>query len=348
MTDFTQCSIEQAAVHQVGNPAREEDLHLSKENLDLSDDHLRELLFRYFLTPFADPEFYNFTFTDGDFTLNPLYNYASQLFEDPGSFHDLSVKIAHHLYEVSNHPNIKSGDLFVTWFRDVLVHDELLEAIGIFKAENRHAFIKVDQGTDDFTLHYDDGIHVDKLDKGCLVFNTGKEEGYKVCMVDKSNKLTEAQYWKDIFLNLKPCNDNYHSTREFLNMTKDFVKKQVPEEHDVGKADQIDMLNRSVDYFKSHESFDKQEFEQEVFDNEEVAQSFRKYDDQYRTNNEVAINDQFEISSQAVKKEAKGFKSVLKLDKNFHIYIHGDRSKIERGTDPDGRKYYKVYYDQER
>ncbi len=273
---------------------------------------------------------------------------ASQLFEGAGSFHGLSVKIAQHLYEVSNHPNIKSGDLFVTRFRDVLIHDELLEAIGIFKAENRHAFIKVDQATDDFTLQYDDGIHVDKLDKGCLIFNTGKEEGYKVCMVDASNKLTEAQYWKDIFLNLKPCNDNYHSTREFLNMTKDFVKKQVPEEHDVGKADQIDMLNRSAEYFKTHESFDKQEFEEEVFDQPEVAESFRRFDEDYRTNNEVAINDQFEISSQAVKKQSKGFKSVLKLDKNFHIYIHGDRSKIEQGTDPDGRKYYKIYYDQER
>jgi len=38
---------------------------------------------------------------------------------------------------------------------------------------------------------------------------------------------------------------------------------------------------------------------------------------------------------------------VLKLDKNFHIYIHGNKELIERGTDPDGRKYYKIYFEQE-
>jgi hypothetical protein len=49
-----------------------------------------------------------------------------------------------------------------------------------------------------------------------------------------------------------------------------------------------------------------------------------------------------------VKSQARVFKSVLKLDKDFHIYIHGDRNKIERGVDPDtGRKYYKIWYDQE-
>ena len=348
MIDTSHCSLGQLAVHRIGSPANDEALETSKSTLEIADDHLQELLFRYFLSPFQDPEFYNFTYTNGEFELNPLYEFASGLFDDQASFHEISVKIANHLYEVSNHPNIKPGDLFVARFSDMQVEDELVEAIGLFKAENKHSFIKVDQATDDFTLNHDQGIPVDKLDKGCLIFNTGREEGYRVCIVDKSNRLTEAQYWKDTFLNLKPCNDNYHSTREFLNMTKEFVKKQVPEEHEVAKTEQIDMLNRSAEYFKTHESFDKQKFEEEVFDQPEVAESFRRFDEDYRTNNEVAINDRFDISSHAVKKEAKGFKSVLKLDKNFHIYIHGDRSKIEQGTDPDGRKYYKIYYDQEK
>lgn len=36
-------------------------------------------------------------------------------------------------------------------------------------------------------------------------------------------------------------------------------------------------------------------------------------------------------------------KEVVKLDKNFHIYIHGDRSKIQEGMDDKG-KYVKLYY----
>ena len=50
----------------------------------------------------------------------------------------------------------------------------------------------------------------------------------------------------------------------------------------------------------------------------------------------------------AVKKQARVFKSVLKLDKNFHIYIHGNRDLIEQGTDERGRKYYNIYYEEEQ
>ena len=48
-----------------------------------------------------------------------------------------------------------------------------------------------------------------------------------------------------------------------------------------------------------------------------------------------------------MKKQSRAFKSVLKLDKNFHIYIHGDRELIEQGGDKDGRKFYKIYYEDE-
>lgn len=46
-------------------------------------------------------------------------------------------------------------------------------------------------------------------------------------------------------------------------------------------------------------------------------------------------------------KQARVFKSVIKLDKNYHIYIHGDRQLIEQGEDNKG-KFYKVYYKEEQ
>jgi hypothetical protein len=57
--------------------------------------------------------------------------------------------------------------------------------------------------------------------------------------------------------------------------------------------------------------------------------------------------DNFNISAAALKKQSRVFKSVLKLDKNFHVYIHGDRELIEQGVDPDGRKFYKLYFREE-
>ncbi len=342
MMNFEDCQIEQLSVHTVGNKTNDEDIYLSKSVMDLSENRLRELLLSYFLKPFPETAFYNFTFTDNDFNLNPLFNYASDIFDDPDCFHLTSIKIAKHLYEVSLHPNIKAGDLFIARFTNIQLADEATEVIGLFKAENRQAFLQVDRTSDDFCLKHEDGINIDKLDKGCLIFNCEKEKGFKIAIVDKANKSAEAHYWKDSFLNLKPCSDSYHHTQDFLNITKNFVTKQVSEEFEIGKTDKIDMLNRSVEYFKSHESFNKAEFETEVFTDENVIESFRNYDQAYRESNEISVVEDFEISAQAVKKQAKAFKSVLKLDKNFHVYIHGDKTLIERGQESDGRKFYKI------
>ena len=106
-------------------------------------------------------------------------------------------------------------------------------------------------------VYPEDGINVEKLDKACLIFNLDRDNGYKVCSIDKSNKSIEAQFWKDSFLQIKPCNDSFHLTKDFMNITKNFVTKKLTEDFEVSKADQIDLLNRSVEYFKTNESFDK-------------------------------------------------------------------------------------------
>ena len=115
----------------------------------------------------------------------------------------------------------------------------------------------------------------------------------------------------------------------------------------MSKAHKIDLLNRSVDYFKKGDQFDKEEFEQDVLFHPNVIESFQKFDRNYRRENELELADNFDISAQAVKQQARAFKSVLKLDKNFHIYIHGNRELIEQGIDENGRKYYKIYYERE-
>lgn len=347
MLNYTDCNIDLVSVHQVGNKTNEEELITSRTPLDISNQRLREILLKFFTQSFSNEEFYNFTFSNEDFTLNPLYNFALQIFDGKSDFHLNSINIAKHLYEVSIHPQIKSGDLFVVHFKNIKTEETFTEGIGIFKSENKQPFLKLDALSDDFMLQCDDGINIDKLDKGCLILNLNREQGFKICIVDKSNKSFEAQYWKESFLQLKPCSDDYHNTKDFLTLTKKFITKHLPEDLGVEKAGQIDLLNRSVEYFKNHEAFDKNEFENSVFQNGIVIESFREFDNSYREENNVEPLTAFDISPTAVKKQARVFKSVLKLDKNFHIYIHGDKELIERGVEADGRKYYKIFYSNE-
>lgn len=345
MIDFTSVQLEQIVIHQVGNKLRDEGLKASSENVDVEDSETRNYLLKYFLSPFDNNEVYNFTHPS-ELNLNEIYFFAKKIFAKPDSLFENSVEIAKHLYEKSTHPKINGGELCICYFKKCSLDGTIADAIGFFKSEGKDVFLKFDSVKTNFKIIYESGINVNKLDKGCLIFNIEKANGYKVCVID-SNKSNDTQYWKNDFLNIKPASDNYHFTKDFLSITKNFVTKQLNEDFEITKADKIDLLNRSVEYFKTHESFDKKEFEKEVFQNLELIKSFRSFDSNYRQENDIKISDDFSISQQAVKKQARVFKSVLKLDKNFHIYIHGNTEMIEQGIEQDGRKFYKIYFQYE-
>lgn len=331
-------------VHQIGNKNNDEGFIFSKNTIDFEE--LQDPFLLLIRSSFNLEELYRFHF-EPSLDLNPVYQFVKTMFEDEASFIEQSQNCARILYDKSTHPKTKPGELQVAYFRDCRINGKTVDAIGFFKSENKETFLKIHASEEGLDLESETGISLNKLDKGCLVFNTEKEDGYRVAVVDNTNRGAEAQYWKDDFLGVEPIRNEYHQTNEFLGITKKFVLQQLPEEFEVSKTDKIDYLNRSVDYFKKHESFDLDEFEVEVFHDPRVIKSFRDYDSSYRAENNLDGIDSFEISPQAVKKQARVFKSVLKLDKNFHIYIHGDRNLIEQGTDADGRKYYKIYYREE-
>ncbi|MBW6483260.1 MAG: nucleoid-associated protein [Vicingaceae bacterium] len=331
-------------LHFVGNKNNGDGVRFSDVLTDFEniEDFFKQLIdnnFKY-------EELYQFFFLP-NLELNPMYQFISSVFKEKESFIEQSKNVGRYLYDKSTHPQIKGGELCIFYLKDCQINDELIDCIGIFKSENKDTILKVSSTKDGYNLKDEKGINTTKLDKGCLIFNTETKNGYIVSVVDNTNKNTEAQYWKDDFLSVQPKRNEYHQTNQFLGIAKQFVTKKLTEDFEVSKADQIDLLNRSVEYFKNHETFEKTDFEKKVFQDNNTIDSFRNFDEGYRRDNEIDISNNFDISTQAVKKQARAFKSVLKLDKNFHIYIHGDKELIEQGVEKDGRKYYKIYYKDE-
>jgi 37-kD nucleoid-associated bacterial protein len=351
MISFFESMLTHLSIHHVGNPLQDERYVLSDNPVPLNDETLTGILTQYFSAPFGKiNEVYHLYHPNDDLNLNEVYHFAEAIFDNPDTFHENSQQLAKHLYDVSNHPNIKAGELYVAFFKDVQIEGELLDAIGLFKSETKETYLKVYPEKDGFGLSYEqEAININKLDKGCLIFNTEKEKGYKVAVIDNTNRGQEAVYWKDEFLKLKVRNDNYHQTNNLLGVYKNFVTKNIDTEFEVSKADKIDLLNRSMKYFKEKESFDLDDFNNEVIGNEQGIASFLNYKKSFEDEFETPIPDSFDISGAAVKKQSRVYKSVLKLDKNFHIYIHGNKELIEKGFDEDKRmNYYKVYFKEEQ
>jgi len=337
------------SIHRVGNKLLDEFYVLSDKPIEVKDELLGKLLMQYFLSSFEKVnEVYRFMHSS-ELTLNELFHFCTEVFDNPHRFHEVSEQITKFLFEQTNHPKIKAGELYIALFKDVQIEGDLLDAIGIFKSENKETYLKVYPDTGGFNLEYEsDGININKLDKGCLIFNTEKEEGYKVLVVDQTNRNNEAVYWKDDFLKLRIRNDSFNQTSNTLSIYKNFVSEKLDDQFELTKADKIDLLNKSIKYFKENETFEMDEFGEQVLGNPQAIESFKTYKQQYETDHETEIGDSFDISGAAVKKQSKVYKSVLKLDKNFHIYIHGNKDLIEKGFDDDKTmNYYKVYFKEE-
>jgi 37-kD nucleoid-associated bacterial protein len=344
---FTEANLERLGVHYTGNKQNGGALLLSKQEQKLNEDlreRLREALLQRFTNCHERYSFYH----SNSLEYNEVYNYARSLFADGSDFYDQSVNIARQLFESSLHPKIKPGELYVAFFNSVLDDEDQVEAIGLFKAENKSLFADLVPGDDDLDLQLKEGVELAKMDKGCLILNRGEENGFELLIYDANGKGEEAQYWKDKFLGVMIRQNEYLRTQEFLTLTKNYVTQKMPDEFEVSKTEQIDILNRSMDYFKTHGNFDREEFETEVLHHEDLIHSFRKFDEQHRQTGDLTSTGEFGISPQAVKKQARVFKSVIKLDKNFHIYVHGNRELIEKGYDDVLKKhFYKIYFDQE-
>ncbi len=335
-------SISKLVIHKVGNKVNDEGTRFADSLTDYGD--IEQELIQLISSNFKYEELFNFHFVP-TLDLNPVYQFVKKIFDNPLSFVEQSHNCARYLYDKSTHPKIKGGELCMLYIRDCEVEGVTTDAVVFIKSETKETILKITPSGEGFDLHAEKGINIDKLDKGCIIFNIDLVKGFVAAIVDQTNRSSEAQYWRDDFFSIQPIRNEFHQTNEFLSIAKKFVTNQLPEDFEISKTDQIGFLSRSVEYFKSHDAFDKQEFEKEVFNNTDVIESFRKFDSNYRVENEVELMDRFEISEQAVKKQAKVFKNVLKLDRNFDIYIKGNRKLIEQGTEPDGRKFYKIYYE---
>ena len=344
MVSAVDIAIRDVVVHKVGNKLRAENYILSSSALK-QNSIILETLINYFILPFSSEEYFQL-YHDSGIEYNVVYGAASQIFDDPETLYEQSVNLAKHLYDQSTHPKIKGGEFYTVYFKDCIVDGDTVDAIGLFKSENKDTFLKVLREGGNFNLESEQGINIKKLDKGCLIFNKERENGYVVAVVDNTNKGIEAQYWIDDFLHVRQRKDEYANTQNVMAMAKNFVTKALPEQFEVSKADQIDLLNRSLEFFKEKETFDMEEFANEVIEQPEVIESFHNFKREYESENDIVIDDNFAISNYAFKKQQRSYKHVIRLDRKIQIIIDGNRDNVEQGEDERG-KYYKVYYDNE-
>jgi len=345
MINLYPTQIESISLHRVGNKNKSEGIFLSEEPFKLNDE-TNGLLKEYFFKPFREKEENYFKLSNEvDVTFNELYKTVSEIFDKPTSLHLNSKKIARHLFEQSNHPHIKSGEVYVAFLSNVMLDNKKVDAVGIFKSELKHDFLQLEEKGSNLDIIVQQGINVNKLDKGCLIFNLEKEEGYKVLSVD--NNRYDAKYWLEDFLGVDALADENFYTKNYLKFCQNFAKDVVLPAED--KQQEVLFMNRAVNHFAKNDAFEESNFLNEVIENPELIPEFKHYKVEKGPKYSIEDVSNFDIANKAVSDARKKIKNVINLDTNIQIkmdFINPESAAkfVEKGWDEERQMYYYLVY----
>ncbi|WP_297511275.1 nucleoid-associated protein [Flavobacterium sp.] len=345
MLNLFNTHIDSLSIHRVGNKSRNENLFLSESSYSLTDE-IVPLIKEYFFRPFREKEENYFQFAhDVDLEYNEMFNLASEVFTNPSSVHEVSKKITHHLFEQSNHPHIKNGEVFVAYLTNIAIDNQTVDALGVFKSELKNDFLQFEERGSNLEMILQEGINLNKLDKGCLIFNYKKEEGYKILTVD-SNRY-DARYWLEQFLSVDAFQDENFMTKKYLKFCQEFAKEVVFPAED--KKEEVLFMNRAVNHFAKNDTFEESKFLNEVIDNPDLIPEFKSYKADRGEKYSIEDVTSFPIANAAVSDARRTIKNVINLDTNIQIkldFVNPDSAEkfVEKGWDEERQMYYYLVY----
>lgn len=345
MINLYNTQIESLSLHKVGNKSRNEGTSISENTYKLNDE-ITPLIKEYFFKPFREKEENYFQFAhEVDLEYNEMFNLVTSVFDNPDMFHDASKNITTHLYNQSGHPHIKAGEVYVAYLKNVSIDNNVVDAIGIFKSELQSDFLQFRSNYSNLEMILQQGISLDKLDKGCIIFNYKKEEGYKILSVDQNRY--DARYWLEGFLSVDAFHDENFLTKKYLKFCQDFGKEVISPAED--KKEEVMFINRSMNYFAKNDDFEETEFLNEVISNPDLIPEFKNFKADKGEKYSIEDVSSFPISNSAVSDARKKFKNVINLDTNISIkldFINPESAEkfIEKGWDEEKQMYYYLCY----
>lgn len=330
-------NIKAAVVQRVGNKSNDDGVAFSDSLCQMEgvEEHLLSLI----NASFKFDDWKQFYYIDG-LEMNPAYRFVTKIFEDENNLVKQSNNLARHLYEQSIHPNIKIGEFYVVLLDGCVIDGVETNAVGLFKSEVMETVLTVKMEHNHLVLSPQMGMSLKKLEKGCIIFNVEKEQGYKLAVVDNTNPKSDAHYWADNFLHVKDCNDDYHQTVKLMDMCTGFVQ-QLKEQSEV---DSVIAAKKTAELLKTSETVQVDDLADLLCQNEEQKQAFDTYRQSFEEEH-GSFADEISVVSKAASRKPVSRMNVLKLGNDFEVKVLNPDADIESGVDEvSGKRFYTLYY----
>lgn len=337
MSQINVKDIKLTTIQVVGNKTRGEGMSAALTLADVSGSS--DFLIKLIEKSFTMDDLKCFSYIES-VELNPVYQFASKIFDDKEAFLKQSVNMATYLYDQSVHPNIRSGELYVL-LMECEYKKNTVEAIAILKSEKKDPFLATNNDGREISVRTIYGTGLKGLDKGCLILNTERENGYIVGTVDNTNNGSDAQYWTESFLHVKDCDDDYHQTVKLMEMCKGFVKQQ----NDISDVERAVVAKKTADVFAAGDTIHVDDLADMICQDEKQKLEFVAYRESFEKQNGGFANEVNVVKKAAIRKPVTKM-TTLKLGADFEVKVLNPEAKIEGGVEKkSGKKYCTLYYE---
>lgn len=114
-----------------------------------------------------------------------------------------------------------------------------------------------------------------KADKGCIIFNTDKQNGYKIAVVDYTNSSNDAHHWVDNLLHVANCNDNYHNILQIVDICTSFIRQFQK------NSDNLTCAKTTVDLLSSVKTISLEKITEALYQMKQQKLQFNTFKSQY-------------------------------------------------------------------
>lgn len=344
MLDSSHVELSAVCVHRIGNKLRQEGIEFSSGPLKLTPSQVQPLLY-FFFNHFEKVESSLRLSHPVGLKQNAIFAISSCIFK-AASLVEESRKAAEHLYDVSDHPKINAGNLYVAYFRNVRFDGKPSDAVGYFKSDHIDQFLNVDISGGKTTFSLNAGTRIKSFDKGALILNRNAADGLRVFQAVSHSD--EALFWTAKFLKTQEVADSGTHTRDLLHICKKYSDSMEESSDPTAKAR---FLDSTYSYFSDNGQFSEGNFLAAI--PTESRESFSNFYSKQKDDSELNIPSDFAVARSIVKKQKAKFRAVIRLDDRIEIKIHPNlladgQQSIERGYDTKLKKnFYKIYYTEE-
>ena len=334
-------NIQNVVLQRTGNKNKGDGVTFANEEISLEDtaSFLQQMIEESFDFKIIQ----HFTYISS-VELNPLYTFVTKIFNDTASLVKQANNIAAYLYDQSIHPNIQSGEFYVVYLESCQINNKETSAIAMFKTETKESYLTVSLVNEHLTIHRATGISNDSIDKGCIIFNVEKEDGFRLAVIDKKSN-RDAHYWTDNFLHSVAINNSYYQTNQFIDTCKAYAKSEVKKGNLQSELDMASFLIKGKELLLSTPQTDVNSFAACVFEEAEAQSSFLSF---YKAQTEkmgLNSNEVITIDIASVDKLSPLSRRKLKLGHSFEVIVKDNNTTIEQGYDPEvGMNFCKLYY----